>query len=244
MIILLRGHIRKSFDDQRLYNLIKKIYDFDNRVKIYIHTWSKVQNDISWRNALTGETSIHVKNIDKAVTESIIKMYFKNISSAIKHIIIDDDSKIKIIGNTVGVIRNTFAPLIGWKNYWYSKYHIIRYIKNTIDDADEPVVNLRFDILEKFFAQEILCDANILDFIKANVNRDFKKNVFLTDYYMQGIDNIYMGNVFTQYKLIKHFYLNLDAIIQHTTSLDMQDANQERMVFDENARPEIFKTNN
>jgi len=241
MIILLRGHIRKSFDNENLYNLIKKIYDFDNRIKIYIHTWNKVQNDISWRNVFSNDPSIHVENIDKRVTAAIIKMYFKGIASTIKHIIIDDDSKIKLIGNTEGVIRNTYAPVIGWKNYWYSKYNIIRYIKNAEEDVDEPIVNVRFDILEKFYAQEIITDTDILDFIKANVNRDFTKNVFLTDYYQQGIDNIYMGNIHTQYKLIKHFYLNLDSIIKYTTSLDMAEANQERMVFDENAKPDIFK---
>jgi hypothetical protein len=240
MIILLRGHIRKSFDNENLYNLIKKIYDFDNRIKIYIHTWNKVQNDISWRNVFKHDCSFHVENIDKCVTSSIIKMYFKGISSSIKHIIIDDDSKIKIIGNIEGNIRNTYAPLIGWKNYWYSKYNIIRHIKHIEEDVDEPIVNLRFDILEKFYAQEIITDTAILDFIKANVNREFTKNVFLTYHYQQGIDNIYMGNIITQYKLIKHFYLNLDAIIEYTTSLDMTEANQERMVFDENANPEIF----
>ena len=243
MIILLRGHIRRAFDNQNLYKLIKKIYDFDNNIKIYIHTWNKIQNDISWRNAFKSDPSIHVENIDKAVSESILKSYFKNISHAIKHIIIDDDSKIKIIGNTEGVIRNTYAPVIGWKNYWYSKYNIIRYIKNAEEDIDEPIVNLRFDILEKFYAQKIITDTDILNFITANVNREFTKNIFLTDYYQQGIDNIYMGNINTQYKLIKHFYLNLDAIINYSTGLNRNEANQERMVFDENANPEIFKNN-
>ena len=48
MIILLRGHIRNSFDTQYLYELMQYLSNNYN-IEIYIHTWDIIQNNISWR---------------------------------------------------------------------------------------------------------------------------------------------------------------------------------------------------
>ena len=48
MIIIIRGHIRKSFNDDRLHNMIK-ILSLMTEIKIYIHTWNIVQSSLSWR---------------------------------------------------------------------------------------------------------------------------------------------------------------------------------------------------
>ena len=48
MIILLRGHIRSSFNDNRLYLFIKRLLQTYN-LEIYIHTWDILQSNISWR---------------------------------------------------------------------------------------------------------------------------------------------------------------------------------------------------
>ena len=106
IIIILRGHIRKSFDDDKLYNLIKKINLIYN-IHIYIHTWNIQQTNVSWRP---------IEKIDNIITKESIYNYFKDLSFLIKHIIIDDDTKIKLIGNLEGTI-GTICPLIGWKRY-------------------------------------------------------------------------------------------------------------------------------
>ena len=49
MIILLRGHIRNSFDNDNLYNLIKRINNEIGIKNIYIHSWNIQQNSLSWR---------------------------------------------------------------------------------------------------------------------------------------------------------------------------------------------------
>jgi hypothetical protein len=49
MILILRGHIRDSFDNNNLYELIKSIYEKNGDLMIYIHTWSIFQNNLSWR---------------------------------------------------------------------------------------------------------------------------------------------------------------------------------------------------
>ena len=48
IILIIRGHIRTSFDNENLYTLVKNISKNYN-LSIYIHTWNKVSNSISWR---------------------------------------------------------------------------------------------------------------------------------------------------------------------------------------------------
>lgn len=201
MILILRGHIRSSFNCKQLYNFISILYKLYPDLKIFIHTWDIIANNISWRN-------IDVNN--DIVTEELICNYFGDLSSLIKHIIIDNDQQIELIGNLKGKIGKGPMPIIGWKNYWYGKYKIIDYIYNNFNCYDETVINTRFDLF---------CNSNnfnmqvILELIANNYNMQFHKNIFLFDGDKYGIDNIYIGNVNTMYKLIKVFHYQLDEIL-------------------------------
>jgi hypothetical protein len=64
----------------------------------------------------------------------------------IKKIIIENDTKINIIGRKNGLILKSLCPLIGWKYMWHSIFNIVNYVKNDIIN-NNLVVNLRFDIL-------------------------------------------------------------------------------------------------
>jgi hypothetical protein len=216
MIILLRGHIRNSFDNQRLYTLLKalsSLYPLD----IYIHTWHIVQSTISWRKLEENNT---------LVTEDYIYSYFKDLRQYIRHIIIDNDSVITHHGNTDGVIIQ--LPLIGWKNMWYGKFRIAEYCFQNVapsletqplSDANPIVINLRFDVLcnSNFFAL-----SNILKFViqvnqykkdSSDLNQ-LNRNIFMKNIpNCYGIDNIYIGNLYTMYKLSYHFHYHLDHIL-------------------------------
>jgi len=200
MILIIRGHIRNSFENKNLYDLIKIIYEKYSHLKIYIHTWNIFSNNISWRN-------ININN--NIVNEKIIYDYFDDLSHLIKHIIIDDDSKITLIGNTNGWVSASQMPIIGWKNYWYGKYQIINYIYNNQIDENEMIVNFRFDINMNSNNIDNNC---IINFIKENNNLIFTKNIFLKDR-IAGCDNIYIGNINTMYKLIHNIFYELDDII-------------------------------
>jgi hypothetical protein len=131
-----------------------------------------------------------------------------------------------------GNINNGPAPLLGWKNYWYGKYQIINYIYNnsTPDEIYKTTcINSRFDLLDLTGKNQQL-DSLIVYFIKNNINRDIKKNIFTKSVEDVGIDNIYMGNIETQYKLIEHFHNNLDEILFANSTI----SNQEHLVFYEN----------
>ena len=224
MLLILTGHIRKSFDNNDLLNLIKILYsEFKDTLKIYIHTWNRFSNNLSWR-------IIDINN--NIVEKNTINEYFRDLKFLIKHIIIDDDEKIKLIGNIKGNINNYKMPLKGFKNMIYGKNSIINYIyAQKIIDVDEPIINTRFDILD--------CRTewrggynleNIYNFIKMNINTQFSKNIFMKKDVFLGCDNMYMGNIYTMRILINHLFYNLDEIIEKYKNI----SNHEFMILLEN----------
>lgn len=215
MILVLRGHIRNSFDNTNLFNLIKEIYNIDNNLSIYIHTWNIIANNISWR---------YINNNNTIVTKEMIYNYFGEFKNLIDTIIIDDDKNIKLIGNLNGNINNGLTPIIGWKNYWYGKHRIIDYINNKNININELIINLRFDIINNSNNFSI---HEIIDFIKKNIGNEFKKNIFIRDHECNGIDNIYIGNINTMYKLTHYFNYFLDDILTNNTDT----IHQERLVY-------------
>jgi len=234
MILVLRGHIRESFNSNNLYDFIHKIYDLYPDLKIFIHTWNIFSSSVSWRK---------INHNCQIVNKEIINNYFGDLKHLIHHIIIDDDTKIQLIGNLCGKINNGLMPIIGWKNYWYGKHKIINFINNAVYiNKSEMVINCRLDILynsnsgidtniidfiQKYCNHDI--GTNIIDFIKRNSGQDistriinfikrnndkiFTKNVFIYDKECFGIDNIYIGNIDTMYKLSYIFVHNLDNIL-------------------------------
>lgn len=216
MLIMLRGHVRNSFNDNLLYSLIKNI-SLKTEIKIYIHTWNIVQSNVSWRN---------LNKIEVTVDENLIRNYFKDLSLHIKEIIIDDDRFIKLEGNTQGFVSFTRCPKIGWKNMWYGKKRLIDKIKEDIIDINESILNMRFDIISN---SNSLNPDFILKFVEENKNRKHNKIIFASDREFMGIDNLYIGDLNTMFNIIYNFHYNLDNIL-----LRHRVQNQEYVVFREN----------
>jgi len=63
--------------------------------------------------------------------------------------------------------------------------------------------------------------------IKNNSKTIFTKNIFLFNHEHNGIDNIYIGNINTLYKLINKFFYELDDILIKNN----KTINQERLVY-------------
>jgi hypothetical protein len=210
---MIRGHIRDSFSNKQLYTLIKNINNSVPNLKIYIHTWNIFANSLSWRQVNPNYT---------LVTENTIYEYFNDIAYLISKIIIDDDTKIKLIGNLENKICG--VSKIGWKNYWYGKFKLIEYIYNQRINQNSLIINLRFDVLTNSCP---IKSNDILNLINNNKNTKFNKNVFLKDDFYVGIDNFYLGNIITMYKLISYFYYNLDSILK----MIVEFKNQEQLVF-------------
>jgi hypothetical protein len=210
MILIIRGHIRDSFNNLELLEFVKCLYKICPDLKIYIHTWNIYANNNSWRCIKT--------NYNK-VTSEIIDEYFYEIQHLIKIIMIDDDTKIHLIGNLNGKVSSSRMPLHGWKNYWYSQYQIIKYIYSINIDENEVIVNTRFDLLKNSFHSEI---KEMISFISQNKNNTFTQNIFINDAIL-GVDNIYIGNIKTMYILIYHFNFKLDNILKKYTNIFHQE---------------------
>jgi len=202
MILILRGHIRDSFNNTNLYDLVKDIVNIEPNINIYIHTWNIFANSLSWRPYKANE---------REITEGIIYDYFRDLKDLIQHIIIDDDKNIKLIGNVDGKILGLTNSLRGWKNYIYGKYKIIDYIYNKYENKNEMVINCRFDVLDNSCS---ISNKEIITFIQQNTTSNFNKNIFLKNREVSGVDNFYIGNIKTIYKLTKYFNFDLDKILK------------------------------
>ena len=206
VILILRGHIRDSFSDDDLYHFVKNVAS-QTQLDIYISTWSVYANNLSWRQ---------VKEDSRQVTKDDIYAYFRDLKDNIKHIIIEDDTNIELVGRCEGCLGGGKMPILGWKNMWYGNYTIIDYINNT-RSSDEIVINTRIDILKNSNAS-IYTPERLNDFIGAcidhfcNKRNMVNKNVFMFGHEWAGIDNIITGSVGTMYKLIHHFHFHLDTI--------------------------------
>ena len=221
IIIILRGHIRNSFENNELYYMLKqltKIYD----IEIYIHTWHLFSSGKSYRK---------IKDDNRHVTLKIIKKYFKCIYNHIKHIIIEDDKNIKLHGDCSGTICKTKMNKKGWKNMWYGKYNIINYVKDDNKD-NNIVINMRFDILTMTNTINLNTDLVIKFIFKVlNVNKRVSKMHFLSNKEICGIDNIYMSRIDKMHNLISRFHHNLDDILKNENECKIQT--QEFLVYRE-----------
>ena len=217
--MILRGHIRYSFDNDDLYAFMKRLTNICD-LEVYIHTWTVKSNNISWRITETDNTP---------VSESLILYYFKDLSKNIRKIIIDDETTIQHSGNIRGKIGVGPCPLIGWKNMWYGKYSIIDSMRTSNLDSDSLVINTRFDICN-FFDDVFINEKNIYNKIKSVLeNGPLYSNLFLRNSESEKIDNFYIGTIETLYKLAKHFHHNMDAILEKYPDI----FEQERLVFRE-----------
>jgi len=210
MILILRGHIRNAFDTPNLKQWVAALHRQCPDLKVYIHTWNIVANNISWRRFPTNSSP---------VTKQTIYTYFNELTPLIQHVMIEDDSNLPLIGNTLGKINNYMAPIKGWKNYWYGKYQIIDHVHKNIP-SHEMIINTRFDVMANPFNP--LSHDQMLSFIQTHRHTVFTKNKFMYDEQHAGIDNLYLGNMETMYKLAHHFHYHLDDILEKH-HLDVQE---------------------
>ena len=211
MIVILRGHLRESFENPLLYKFIKCLGTIVPNMRIYIHTWNVYSNSLSWRK---------IQENNKVVTKEIITGYFKEVSNKIEEIIIDDDTNIPLVGNLEGTIQKTKTPTRGWKNYLYGLYHVSRVIYERNENKQETILSLRFDL---FNNSNNFTTKDCLSFVMKHKNyKDNKlKYIFNECYY--GIDNIFLGTVESNYIITNHFHFHLDDILLKEHNLEHQE---------------------
>jgi hypothetical protein len=200
LIIILRGHIRNSFDNDNLYKLILNISNKYN-IRIYIHTWNKTANNLSWKD--------YPEN-NNIIDENIIINYFKDLSKFIVSLTIDDDEKIIINGKKDGKLFSGTMNIAGWKNMWYGMKRIMDIVYNNEKD-DKLILNIRFDIL---INSQKIHDSVFFEWLDNTFNETndkLIKNKFIKKIDLLGVDNQIFGDKHTMKVLIDHFN-DLDKI--------------------------------
>lgn len=219
MIILIRGHIRNGFDTDDLYHCLRHLHAIDP-LTIYIHTWDIKQNSISWRLMSDDSTT---------VTPELIHTYFRELTPLIKHIRIDPDRSIPLIGDISGIVAKSMIPKIGWKSMWAGIHTMLEHI-SAERAPTELVVNTRFDV---FSNSNNFKQTDMINLYRtALVSRAMDKFWFFRPYLFNGCDNYYISSLAKMSKLASRFHTELDRIIASNSHCECP----ERMVMIESMR--------
>jgi hypothetical protein len=211
--IILRGHIRDAFKNDRLYQflsyLIKKMH---LNIDIYIYTWLNIEAKPgqSWRN---------LKKIDKLISSDIISDYFKDIN--IKKIYITDENNNILVGDCNGKISGTSKK--GWKNMWCGIDEINNTVKKTGINY-YGVINTRLDFFGDYIFDTYYKNYGLSYFYNLISEYDNTKSIsFWENKELMGIDNFYIGNINDICILSDGFHNNLDEIIKDFPKTNHQE---------------------
>jgi hypothetical protein len=208
MKLVIRGHVRQSLDDLKLYNLIRQLSQ-TLEIELYIQTWTIKQNNLSWRP---------MSENSEIVTIETITAYFKDLVPLIKQIIILDESKVPKWGRTTGVVCKTLMPILGWKYMLYGIKQIVDGVYGSRTSDNDVVLLTRFDIL-KFKPAP-----TIVQHISNSLQSDplvFANGRSIDE--TMGCDNLILSRINTLKDLVDQM-LDLDTIVEMFPNVVHQEA--------------------
>ena len=214
--LLLRGHIRNSLENNKLYDLIKELTQTLN-IDIYICTWIHLEAKSSYRQL--DETK---QNKELLITQ--LTDYFKDLNLNIKTIDIQNDEDCIINGRIDGKLTDaTNMPIIGWKRMLWNMNRGMRLINTDI--PYNFALNMRLDLMNLEFldTDNGLFQQNILDWIKSTLITPVDKIIFLRDTEFGGVDNIYIGNIEFLKLFLNELTTNLDNVLLEYKDLINQE---------------------
>lgn len=211
--ILIRGHIRESFKNERLYNFLKKLKSL-YKVDIYLHTWHKSEARVSWRK---------LSNYMVDVDETMIKNYLRDIPY--EKLIINNDYYINLNGKMEGLVGK--MPIVGWKRMWFGINEITEYV-NKLNIKYDAVLNFRWDNFECNSSKHIINEESTLFYLEKYLIEDNRNKIlFFKNTLFYGIDNAFIGQINQLFLLVNKFHSKLDEIILRTSKY----GNQEFLVY-------------
>ena len=205
----IRGHIRNSFNTDRLKNFVKLLKLHFPNIKFILQTWKKKEckNGESWR---------HINEDNTIISKQIIENYFEDKNITNQCLIIDEKS-IELIGSTTGTIGEGPCPKLGWKNMWYGIYKGLEHLD--IKSSNNFIVSFRYDYFDIGQSADI-SEEKIIQFIKNNLDN---KNIQFIKYNTHGTDNLYMGKYNKIKTLIEKFHFKLDYILNMNKKIYHQE---------------------
>lgn len=208
----IRGHIRKSFETDKLKNFVKLLKWNFTDIKFILQTWKT-------QECKSGESWRHITENNNTISKQIIEKYFED-EDITKHCLIIDDESIKLVGSTNGRISRSKAPLKGWKNMWYGIYKGLEH--GGINCSSDIIISVRFDYfmmpqVNKFHRE--LNQGKIIQFIKDNLSN---KNINFLNKGL-GCDNFYMGRYNDIKDITEKFHFKLDDILKTSKKIINQE---------------------
>lgn len=201
MKVLIRGHIRNSFDNDTLYQMCKRIND-EHGIELYLQTWNVYSNSLSWRPINSDNT---------VVTKEVIYEYFKDLSPCIKFLQIDSEKYIYFKKTPEGKVGGSPMPMLGWKYLIYSMFNLVKMVKDNFT-ITEPIILTRYDInliphnnLSIDYILEYINNFKLINppliFAKGNLNLH------------TGCENLIYGNIDTIYNLLYRMWNQTGAVV-------------------------------
>jgi hypothetical protein len=163
--IMLRGHVRSSFDDDKLYNFLKKLSDEYN-IDIYIYTFNV-------KSAGKIYKSEDKEANNQKITEKDVENYLRDLMKLTKAIIVDQNGSAQITNdrNIGNISRNKFLHM------WNSIHNIIKHVKDTKTNY-AYAINMRLDyyqLASKF--PKTFSTTHMRRLFYIDVINDFVKNI-------------------------------------------------------------------
>lgn len=202
VILLLRGHERFAFKNQKLKKFVKKLKKiFGDSLHIYIHTWNFSEAKSSWRNLNISKRTINEKEIID---------YFDNIEVKC---FIDDEQTIKLYGQTDVYIGS--MPIYNWKLMWAGQNKIIEHISQDYVVINPFIINMRIDFFDCNTTKKFKISEDIvLKKCKTAIKSNNKITFLYKNAEYDGIDNLIFGNMLKMKELINHFHFKLDSFYE------------------------------
>lgn len=217
--LILRGHVRSSFDDDGLRRLTREIQEsFD--LKVYVQTWNIVQNSLSWRS---------IPYIHSPVDEELVRKYLKGIR--VEEVIVLDDLRISHVGETRGKVGRTLCPVLGWKNMYYGMLSAARRVLER-EGPGGITAQMRLDVLCNSFVRP---KGEIIDFMSRDWDviesgsQPGERMRFLRMECFLGVDNISMARTEDMHRFTSYMYHDMDRILR----VHRDTINQEHIAFHE-----------
>ena len=146
IVFIVRGHIRDAFDTGSHLEDFVKLLSEKYKVTMYVHTWMSKECKKTWRH----EASMYSwkKTPEQLqVTEELIRSYFKQFSSILKKITLEDEEKTKLNGRTEGQLTKICTmPTKSWKYFIHNLYTSLTKIDP--EDRNKTIFSMRFDMIQ------------------------------------------------------------------------------------------------
>lgn len=211
--LLIRGHIRDTFDSSALRAWLEDVIRQFPTMRIYIHSWSKKSNGLSWR--------FIPENTTQVTPDMILHYLGPVLRPYIQRIWIEDDAYCPLIGCQQGNIGQSRAPLLGWKRYIWGQYHALQLIQQ-LEAPNTTVISTRFDVLQ---------NSNSLSPLKAKefVHRIvYPTTVLPLEFWSgplpsTGCDNLFAGSLSNMLLLFHSLHNDLDTWLAEHPQLQNQE---------------------